>query len=113
MYMQQRSVSSSMIDELSKLMTDEEKDLRELLELLQSQHISLLNKDLPSIETLDIGFNECNKRITEKEVQRRELLGESSISEILRNSSNSELIQAHKTINNTLKQVVSMKKPMN
>ena len=91
-----------MIDELIKLMTDQEKDLKLLLDLLEIQNEMILKKDLFGLEGLVDKLNECSKRIAKQEVQRRKLLGKSSISETVEKSNNNDLKQSYKNIRSTL-----------
>ncbi|WP_297417096.1 flagellar protein FlgN [Clostridium sp.] len=95
-----------MIDKLIKLIIDQEKDLRSLLELLEIQNEMIVKKDLFGLEGLIDKFNVCSKKIAEKEVERRKLLGESSISEVLKESDNDELKQSYNNIRNTLNKVL-------
>jgi len=98
-----------MIDKLIKLMIEQEKDLKELLDLLEIQNKMIIKKDLFGLEGLVDKLNECSKRIAKEEVQRRKLLGENSISETVDKSTNNDLKQSYKNIRNTLKNVLSKK----
>jgi len=98
-----------MIDELIKLMTDQEKDLKLLLDLLEIQNEMILKKDLFGLEGLVDKLNECSKRIAKQEVQRRKLLGKSSISETVEKSNNNDLKQSYKNIRSTLNSALSKK----
>ena len=98
-----------MIDKLIKLMIEQEKDLKELLDLLEIQNKMIIKKDLFGLEGLVDKLNECSKRIAKEEVQRRKLLGENSISETVDKSTNNDLKQSYKNIRNTLKNVISKK----
>ena len=98
-----------MIDKLIKLMIDQDKDLKELLDLLEIQNKMIIEKDLFGLEGLVDRLNECSKKIAQEEVQRRKLLGENHISETVGKSTNKELKQAYKNVRNTLKLVVSKK----
>ena len=98
-----------MIDELIKLMTDQEKDLKLLLDLLEIQNEMILKKDLFGLEGLVDKLNECSKRIAKQEVQRRKILGKNSISETVEKSNNKDLKQSYENIRNTLKLVLSKK----
>jgi len=98
-----------MIDELIKLMKNQEQDLKELLDLLEIQNEMMLKKDLFGLEGLVDKLNDCSKRIAKEEVQRRKLLGKNSISETVEKINNNDLKQSYKNIRNTLKLVLSKK----
>ena len=98
-----------MINELIKLMKDQEQDLKELLDLLEIQNEMILKKDLFGLEGLVDKLNECSKRIAKEEVQRRKLLGKNSISETIEKINNNDLKQSYTNIRNTLKLVLSKK----
>jgi flagellar biosynthesis/type III secretory pathway chaperone len=98
-----------MIDELIKLMIDQEKDLKQLLELLEIQNKMIVKKDLFGLEELVNKLNECSKKIAKEEVQRRKLLGKNGISETVDKSTNKDLKQSYENIRNTLKCVLSKK----
>jgi len=98
-----------MIDELIKLMIDQEKDLKKLSELLDIQHEMIMEKDLFGLEGLIDKLNECSKIIAQEEVKRRKILGENNISEFVKNSNNDELKLGYNNIGNTLKDVLLKK----
>jgi flagellar biosynthesis/type III secretory pathway chaperone len=98
-----------MIDELIKLMIVQEKDLQGLLDLLETQYKMIISKDAFGLEGLIDKLNECSKIIAKEELERRKLLGENNISEIVSQASNSELTEAYGNIRNTLNKVVSKK----
>ena len=98
-----------MINELIKLIQSQEEDLKELLELLETQYKMIMSKDVFGLEGLVDKINECGKRIAQEEVKRRKLLGEESISEVVNKSKNEELKQAYSNIQITLKKVIQIK----
>lgn len=98
-----------MINELIKLIQSQEEDLKELLELLETQYKMIMSKDVFGLEGLVDKINECGKRIAQEEVTRRKLLGEESISEVVNSSKNEELKQAYSNIQITLKKVIQIK----
>jgi flagellar biosynthesis/type III secretory pathway chaperone len=98
-----------MINELIKLMLDQEKHLKKLSELLDIQYDMIMKKDLFGLEGLIDKLNECSKIIAKEELERRKLLGENSISETVNKSNNTELKQSYKNIRDTLKSVLSKK----
>lgn len=98
-----------MVNELIKLMQDQNNDLKELQELLETQYKMIMSKDVFGLEGLVDKINECGKRIAKEEVQRRNLTGEDSIKEIVNNSNNEELKQVFSKIQVTLNDVVLKK----
>jgi len=98
-----------MIKELIKLMQNQDNDLKELLELLETQYKMIMSKDVFGLEGLVDKINECGKKIAQEEVQRRKLIGEESIKKIVNNSANEELKEAFSKIQNTLNNVVLKK----
>ena len=98
-----------MISELIKLMQDQEKDLKLLLELMETQYIMIMGKDTFGLEGLVDKMNECGKRIAKYEVKRRELTGDDSIKEIVRTSDSEDLKEIYNNIRQTLNTVVMRK----
>lgn len=98
-----------MVNELIKLIVDQEKDLKTLSELLEIQHDMIMEKNLFGLEGLVDKLNECSKRIAKEEVERRKILGENNMLEVVNNSDDNELKDVHKKIRNTLTYVLSQK----
>lgn len=98
-----------MINELIKLITDQENDLKSLSKLLELQHEMIMEKNLFGLEGLVDKIEECSKKIAKEEVERRKILGENNILEVVNNSDNKELKDVHKKIRNTLTDVLSKK----
>lgn len=91
-----------MENELIKLMQDQERDLRELLELLETQYKMIMSKDVFGLEGLVDKINECGKRIAKEEVQRRNLTGEDGLRDIVNSSDNEVLKEIYNKIQTTL-----------
>ena len=68
-----------------------------------------MEKNLFGLEGLVDKIEECSKKIAKEEVERRKILGESNILEVVNNSDNKELKDMHKKIRNTLTDVLSKK----
>lgn len=98
-----------MINELIKLMQNQDNDLKELLELLETQYKMIMSKDVFGLEGLVDKINKCGKKIAQEEVQRRKLIGEESVKEFVNNSGNEELKEAFSKIQTTLNSVVARK----
>lgn len=98
-----------MVNELIKLMQDQEKDLNELLELLETQYKMIMSKDVFGLEGLVDKINECGKRIAQEEVKRRRLTEDTGIKDIIVKTNDDELSQIYEKIQNTLNKVVFQK----
>ncbi len=98
-----------MINELIKLIQNQEEDLKNLLELLETQYMMIMSKDVFGLEGLVDKINECGKRIAKEEVIRRNLIGEESIINIVNKSDNEELKRLYGEIQGTLNLVLSQK----
>lgn len=98
-----------MINELIKLMKDQEKDLTELFGLLEIQYKMIMSKDVFGLEGLVDKINECGKRIAQEEVKRRRLTEDIVIKDIVIKTNDDELNQIYEKIQNTLNKVVFQK----
>ena len=98
-----------MVNELIKLMQNQDNDLKELLELLETQYKMIMSKDVFGLEGLVDKINESGKKIAKEEVRRRKLIGEDSIKEIVTNSGNEELKEMFSKIQTTLNSVILRK----
>ena len=98
-----------MINELIKLIQSQNEELEKLLELLQTQYEMIMSKDVFGLEGLVDKINESGKKIAKKEVQRRNLIGEENIMEIVNKSDNEELKKSYGKIKNTLNEVIVKK----
>ena len=79
-----------MINELIKLMQSQDEGLKKLLELLETQYKMIMKKDVFGLEGLVDKINECGKSIAKEEVERRKIIGQDSIKDIVNNSDNEE-----------------------
>ena len=98
-----------MINELIKLMTSQEEDLKKLLDLLETQYMMIMSKDVFGLEGLVDKINKCGKRIAEEEVKRRKLIGTENMLDIVNKSNNKELKDGYIKIQTTLNEVISKK----
>lgn len=98
-----------MTNQLIKLMQDQNKELRELLKLLEAQYKMIMSKDVFGLEGLVDKINECGKRIAKEEVKRRNLIGNEGITEIVSTSDNEELKKSYNHIKTILNEVVFQK----
>ena len=98
-----------MINELIKLMQSQDEGLKKLLELLETQYKMIMKKDVFGLEGLVDKINECGKSIAKEEVERRKIIGQDSIKDIVNNSDNEELKEIFEEIQITLNNVISKK----
>lgn len=98
-----------MINELIELMQNQNKELIELKELLETQYKMIMSKDVFGLEGLVDKINECGKRIAKEEVKRRNLIGNEGITEIVSTSDNEELKKSYNHIKTILNEVVFQK----
>lgn len=98
-----------MINELIELMKIQEEELKELLALLETQYKMIMDKDVFGLEALVDKIGECSKKIAREEIQRRNIIGNESITEIVMTSENEKLKEAYNSIQDTLKNVVFKK----
>ncbi|AGX44933.1 flagellar protein FlgN [Clostridium saccharobutylicum] len=101
-----------MVNELIELIKIQSEDLKKLLMLLEIQYKMIMNKDVFGLEGLVDKMNECGKRIAQEEVQRRELIGNESIKEIVSNSNDEVLKEVYGNIRKILEEV-KLKKDTN
>lgn len=98
-----------MTNQLIKLMQDQNKELRELLKLLEAQYKMIMSKDVFGLEGVVDKINECGKKIAKEEVERRKLIGNGSMIEIVNKSNNNELKTLYGEIQSTLTEVIQKK----
>lgn len=98
-----------MINELIKLIQSQEEELQRLLELLETQYKIIMSKDVFGLEGLVDKINESGKKIAKQEIERRNILGDNGITEVVNNSNNDELREKYNKIKRTLNSVISQK----
>lgn len=98
-----------MIEELIKLMRIQEEYLQELLLLLETQYKMIMEKDVFGLEGLVDKLGQCSKKIAKIEVERRNLTGENSISEIVNSSNNDQLKKVYNNVQETLNKTIMTK----
>ncbi|AVK48286.1 flagellar biosynthesis protein FlgN [Clostridium sp. MF28] len=101
-----------MINELIKLIQSQEEELQRLLELLETQYKMIMSKDVFGLEGLVDKINESGKKIAKQEIERRNLIGEKNIKDIIYNSNNDKLKELYGKIQTTLNNTI-MKKETN
>lgn len=94
-----------MLNELIGLIKEQDNRLKELMELLQVQYEFIVNKNLFGLEDLVDQINDCSKRVAEVELQRRNLMGNNSLTQFVSEQNNEELKKAYESIKKTLDEV--------
>ena len=98
-----------MVEEFIKLMKAQEESLGELLVLLDLQFKMIINKDTFALEGVVDELEQCSKKIAKEELERRNLIGKNSMSQLVKNSDNQELKNCYKSIREILKKSLSQK----
>ena len=98
-----------MINNLRDILYDEEKELKELLILLDKQYKLIIAKDIFGMESIVEDIKQKNKDVAEIEVSRRRLLGNQSIKEVILNSKDEELENEYRRIQNLLNEMIIQK----
>ena len=98
-----------MINNLRDILYDEEKELKELLVLLDKQYKLIIAKDIFGMESIVEDIKQKNKDVAEIEVSRRRLLGNQSIKEVILNSKDEELENEYRRIQNLLNEMILQK----
>lgn len=98
-----------MINELMRLIKEQDSRLKELLKLLQTQYEFMINKNLFGLEDLVEQITECSKKVAEVEIQRRNLMGDVNLTQFVLTQNNEELNNAYESIKNTLDEVKVIK----
>lgn len=80
-----------MISRLKKLVEDEKGALEGLLKILESQHKYIIEEDVFMLEDVAKDIEEANKKIALLEIERRNLTGTESMSEVVKKYDDKEL----------------------
>lgn len=94
---------------LKEILIIEGKRLEELLVLLDKQYKLILNKDVFNMEAITEEIQLKNKEVAEAEVQRRKILGNTSIREYVNNSNDSELDEVYRAMQRLLNELILQK----
>lgn len=98
-----------MINDLKSVLLDEEKELNELLVLLDKQHKLIINKDIFGMEAIVEEIKLKNKAVAETEVNRRKVLGNNSIKEVVEASKDKDLDNIYRRIQKLLNEMILQK----
>lgn len=94
-----------MIDKLIRLITEQNRLLLNLSELLDTQYNMIINNDVFGLEGIVEKLKSCSKEIAEVEFERRNLIGSDNVTTIVKNANNLLLNKAYDEIRTTLKDV--------
>ena len=97
------------MEELKKVLLLEGKEIRELLNILENQHKLLVKKDIFGLEAIVEEVQKKNKLVAESEVNRRRVLGQNSLKEVVNNSKDEELDLIYRNIQKLLEEIVLQK----
>ena len=94
-----------MVEELKKVLLEEEQELRALLDLLDKQYKLTIKKEVFGLEAIVEEIKTINKDVAETEVKRRKLLGNNSMKDFVLNSQDKELEEIYRRIQKLLNEI--------
>lgn len=94
-----------MVEELKKVLLEEEQELRALLDLLDKQYKLTIKKEVFGLEAIVEEIKTKNKEVAESEVKRRKLLGNNSMKDFVLNSQDKELEEIYRRIQKLLNEI--------
>ena len=97
-----------MSNELTIVIKNEGEALKKLLSLLEKQYKHVMKKEVFELEALVDKIKLVNKEVAQAEVERRKLVGQRSMREIV-NTSNEELDNSYREINRIILAVKQQK----
>lgn len=80
-----------MVNRLLEILSKEEKALEVILKLLEDQYKKIIGKDIFGLESIVDEIKVGNKEVAQWEVERRKLLGQRNINDVVAESSNKNL----------------------
>ena len=98
-----------MINELTIVIKNEGEALKKLLSLLEKQYKHVMKKEVFELEALVDEIKLVNKEVAQVEVERRKLVGQRSMREIVNTSNDEELDNSHREINRIILAVKQQK----
>ena len=98
-----------MIEKLTEVLVKEDGALRKLLVLLDEQFKLIMSKNVFGMEEMVEELRICNKQIAEFEVERRKLLGEKSMGEIVKTLNDNNLDNVYRGIQKLLEEIILQK----
>lgn len=101
-----------MISSLIEVLNKEQNALLELLSLLDKQHKGIIEKNVFALEEIVNEIRITNKIVAESEVERRKIIGNKSMKDIVLNSDNKELDTLYRNIKKIL-HIIEVQKETN
>ena len=98
-----------MINELTIVIKNEGEALKKLLSLLEKQYKHVMKKEVFELEALVDEIKLVNKEVAQVEVERRKLVGQRSMREIVNTSNDEELDNSYREINRIILAVKQQK----
>lgn len=98
-----------MINELTIVIKNEGEALKKLLSLLEKQYKHVMKKEVFDLEALVDEIKLVNKEVAQVEVERRKLVGQRSMREIVNTSNDEELDNSYREINRIILAVKQQK----
>ena len=98
-----------MSNELTIVIKNEGEALKKLLSLLEKQYKHVMKKEVFELEALVDKIKLVNKEVAQAEVERRKLVGQRSMREIVNTSNDEELDNSYREINRIILAVKQQK----
>ena len=98
-----------MSNELTIVIKNEGEALKKLLSLLEKQYKHVMQKEVFELEALVDEIKLVNKEVAQAEVERRKLVGQRSMREIVNTSNDEELDNSYREINRIILAVKQQK----
>lgn len=98
-----------MSNELTIVIKNEGEALKKLLSLLEKQYKHVMKKEVFELESLVDEIKLVNKEVAQAEVERRKLVGQRSMREIVNTSNDEELDNSYREINRIILAVKQQK----
>lgn len=94
-----------MLSKLKKVIEDEKGALEEILSVLELQHKYIIEEDIFKLEDVVKNIEEGNKNIALLEIERRNLLGSESMSEVVKKYDDKELNLLYRDVKRVLNEL--------
>lgn len=94
-----------MREELRDILEQEYHELKDLLKLLEEQHLGIMKNDVFGLDAIVEKIQLCNKEIAEVEVKRRKIVGDNSMRELISKINDDELDSKYRDIMRLLEEL--------
>ncbi len=91
--------------ELADILIKEIEALKEMLALLDEQYSYIMEKNIFKLEAMVDRLKLAKKKVAEMEVDRRKIIGNKSMKQVVSESKYESLISAYKEINNVIESI--------